>query len=107
MEREEGDLPLEARRHTDIVSVHPGNKGRAGFSDAAIQGGYHPFLFLSDETNPVIATLVSLQECRCVIDRAIVDDDEFKIGEGLAEYAIDCGRKPALAIPDRHQDGNL
>jgi hypothetical protein len=96
------ELPCKAMRQSDVICVHARNPLATSHPDTLIQGLDQPPVFPGDQNDPVILA-EPLQEFQCAIRRTIINDDEFKIGEGLPQNGLDGGLKILTAIEYREQ----
>jgi hypothetical protein len=100
------DLEVKAAREGDIIRVHSGDVAAGGLLEAGVEGADNALGGLMDDVNGVMGLGEGIEEGGGAIVRAIVDDDEFEGGAGLAEDAADGLVQPRRGIAHGHEDGD-
>ena len=101
---EEGDLLRKPLRMADVVGIHPGHDRRAGFGHKLVEAGDKAPILADDRPDARIAGGIFANDRRRGVAAAVVQDQEFEVGEGLREHAVDRLVQEALAIIDAHRD---
>ena len=100
---------LKAVRDKRVVGVHEENVFAACHAQADIARSTAAARIrfrLGELQPPVEFRRVTLDNSDAVIGRAIVDDDNFKVGERLIKQAVEAFADVVLVVVERNDDGN-
>ncbi len=100
------DLALEPLGNAEVVGVHAGQVSPACLRDAFIGRADDPGVRPPCQADARMACRIELKDGTRSVGRAVVDDDEFEVGEGLCQNAFDGGRHIGPRVVDRHDDGD-
>src|ERR1700730_14528142 len=76
---QEVDLFLEAVRHSNVISVHPGNVYACGKLDSDVQRYCPSLVFVAQDAHSSVPARVAHKDFRCSVSRAVVDNEEFEV----------------------------
>src|SRR6266478_6477330 len=97
------DLLRQALRQTHVVRVHSGYVLAGCHIQTEVQTGRQSEVGLvAHQADPGVD--IGTNDLRSVIRRAVVDDNKFKIFQGLTKDTVDSFTQILLSIMDRHQD---
>lgn len=99
------DLQLapEPVRMRDVIRIHAGTDGRSSLSHDSIGTADHAQPVQAGvDSNPVVACCPLTQDAAGLIGRTVIQNDELKILEGLANDALNAFLQVVFAVVDRH-----
>jgi hypothetical protein len=96
------DLLGETVAHGNVVGIHSSDVFAQRQGTTAIQRFDEPSIFLMMDPHPSVAFLVSFEYQAGSVTRAVVYDDELKIGETLAEDTVHRFSEKLLSVEYAH-----
>src|SRR4051812_38484966 len=100
------NLLLEPLRQRDVVAVHACDEIAAAMVQSAPQQTDIPAVLERKKADTVVVFGKLLNDANGRISRAVVKNDELKIGERLSEHALNRARNVSLGVEHRHDYGN-
>ena len=89
-----GALVFEALWHAKIVRVHARDPRAARLIEAGVEGADDPVVRVQrKQAHTRIVARGLFDDGACFVGRAVVDDDQFEVAEGLRKHAVDAARR--------------
>jgi len=96
----------EALRVHAVVGVHACDEWRAGITQAPVEGCHQAQRRLADEADARIVQRATGDEIGGIIPRAVVDGQQFVVGEGLCGDGVEALTERAPGITERQDDAD-
>lgn len=98
------DLPLESIGFGNVIGVHARDQRCLGAIEPAVGRGANAASRLAENDQPGV--VVAGEQLDAAVVRAVVDDDQLDVAQGLAENAVDRRAQIGRRVAARHDDAD-
>ncbi len=101
------ELASEAVRVHDVIGIYAGQVLAAGKANGAVERGGNATVFgVGVDADAGVYVGVVAENVERVVGGGVVDSDEFPVGVGLGEDAVEADTKILPGVVDGQEDGN-